>query len=57
MEVARGQARTTIEEFVADWLLKSRGWPEHSKHFVKVWFTDEPDIPFPENKVLKDFLP
>ena len=57
IEVARGQARITVEEFVADWLLKSRGWPKDSEHFVKVWFADEPDIPFPENKSLKDFLP
>ncbi len=56
-EVARGQARTTVEEFVADWLLKSRGWPDHAERFVKVYFADEPDIPFPENKSLKDFLP
>ena len=57
IEVARGQARLTVEEFVADWLLKSRGWPERSERFVKVYFADEPDIPFPENKSLKDFLP
>jgi len=46
LEVARGQARTTVEEFVADWLLKQRGWPTHSERFVKVYFADEPDIPF-----------
>ncbi len=57
LEVARGQARITVEEFVADWLLKRRGWPEHSERFVKVYFADEPDIPFPEKKTLKDFLP
>lgn len=57
VEVARGQARITVEEFVGDWLLKSKGWPEHSDRFVKVYFTDEPDIPFPERKSLKDFLP
>ena len=57
LEVARGQARMTVEEFVSDWLLKNRGWPEHSERFVKVYFADEPDIPFPENKSLKDFLP
>jgi hypothetical protein len=56
-EVARGQARLTVEEFVGDWLLKQRGWPEHSERFVKVYFADEPDIPFPEKKSLKDFLP
>jgi hypothetical protein len=56
-EVARGQARTTVEEFVADWLLKSRGWPRDSERFVKVYFADESNIPFPANKSLKDFLP
>ena len=57
MEVARNQARITVEEFVSDWLLKNRGWPENSEHFVKVYFADEANIPFPENKSLKDFLP
>ena len=57
LEVARGQARLTVEEFVADWLLKSRGWPKDSERFVKVYFADEPDIPFPDKKTLKDFLP
>ena len=57
MEVARGQARQTVEEFVADWLLRNRGWPQHCERFVKVYFADEPDIPFPEKKGLKDFLP
>lgn len=57
LEVARGNARTTVEEFVADWLLRSKGWPAHSERFVKVYFADEPNIPFPENKSLKDFLP
>lgn len=57
LEVARGQARITVEEFVSDWLLKSRDWPKDSERFVKVYFADEPDIPFPANKTLKDFLP
>jgi len=57
LEVARGQARTTVEEFVADWLLKQRGWPTYPERFVKVYFADEPDIPFPEKRSLKDFLP
>lgn len=57
MEVARNQARITVEEFVSDWLLKNRGWPENSDRFVKVYFADDPNIPFPENKSLKDFLP
>ena len=57
LEVARGQARQTVEEFVTDWLLKSRGWPKDSERFVKVYFADESDIPFPGRKGLKDFLP
>ena len=57
IDVARGQARLTVEEFVADWLLKQRGWPKDSERFVKVYFADEPDIPFPEKKTLKNFLP
>ena len=57
LEVARGQARTTVEEFVGDWLLKQRNWPQHSERFVKVYFPDEPAIPFPGKKSLKDFLP
>lgn len=57
LEIARGQARTTVEEFVSDWLLKSRGWPKNSAGFVKVYFADELDIPFPDDKSLKDFLP
>ena len=57
LEVARGQARQTVEEFVCDWLLRQRGWPERGERFVKVYFTDEPDIPFPDDRSLKDFLP
>lgn len=57
IEVARGQARITVEEFVTDWLLRTRGWPEHSECFVKVYFADEQEIPFPDNKSVKDFLP
>jgi len=57
LEVARGQARTTVEEFVADWLLKQRGWPTYPERFVKVYFADEPDIPFPEKRSLKEFFP
>ena len=55
IEVARGQARITVEEFVADWLLKSRGWPKDSERFVKVYFADEPDIPFPVRRTRKRF--
>ena len=55
IEVARGQARTTVEEFIADWLLKPRGWPANG--IIKVYFADEPDIPFPGQTTLRDFLP
>lgn len=37
--------------------LKQRGWPESSARFVRVHFADEPDIPFPDNRTLKDFVP
>ena len=57
LAVARGEARITTEEFVADWLLKNRGWPANSERLIKVYFADEPDIPFPDKKGLKDFLP
>ena len=56
-EVAPGQARITVEEFVADWLLKTRGWPRGSERFVKVYFADESEIPFPEKRTFKGFLP
>ena len=46
-----------VEEFVADWLLKSKGWPASSERFVKVYFADELNIPYPAGKSLKDFLP
>ena len=29
---------------MGDWLLKSRGWPEDSVRFVKVYFADEPAV-------------
>lgn len=57
MELARGDARKTVEEFVADWLLKEQRVPSKSKYVVKVYFADEPDIPLPENRTVKDFLP
>lgn len=56
IEVARGQARQTVEEFVGDWIIKTRGWPEH-RGMIKVVFADEPDIRFPEKTGLKDYLP
>ena len=57
IDLARGDARKTVEEFVSDWLLKSKGWPADSERFVKVYFSDEPDIPFPDGTSRKDFLP
>jgi len=56
-EAARGEARVTVEEFVADWLLKERGWPRDAQRFVKVYFVDESEIPFPARRTLQDFLP
>ena len=57
VDLARGDARKTVEEFVSDWVLKNKGWPPDAQSFVKVYFADESDIPFPEGKTLKDFLP
>jgi hypothetical protein len=57
MDLARGDARKTVEEFASDWLLKTNGMPPKPTYLVKVYFSDEPDIPFPENKTIKDFLP
>ena len=57
MDLARGDARKTVEEFASDWLVKNNTLPPKSKYLMKVYFADEPDIPFPENKTLKDFLP
>ena len=56
-DLARGDARETVEEFVADWLLKTNRTPPEQKYIVKVYFADEPDIPLPENKTVRDFLP
>jgi hypothetical protein len=50
-------ARISVENFVAGELLKSRGWPRDSERFVKVYFAEESDIPFPEQRSLRDFLP
>lgn len=57
MDLARGDARKTVEEFASDWLLKTNRLPPRSAYLVKVYFSDEPDIPFPDNKTIKDFLP
>ena len=57
MAHARGDVRKTVEEFFGDWLLKQKGWDSTSQQFVKVYFADEPNIPFPEGKKLTDFTP
>lgn len=57
MDLARGDARKTVEEFATDWLLKTNRLPAKATYLVKVYFADEPDIPFPENRTLRDFLP
>lgn len=57
MDIARGDARKTVEEFASDWLLKANRTPANSGYIVKVYFADEPGIPLPENKTVGDFLP
>ncbi len=56
-DLARGDARQTVEEFVSDWILKHRPWPEGPAPVIKVYFADEDDIPYPVGMSLKDFLP
>lgn len=56
-ELARGTAKTTVEEFVADWVAGNRDWPEDITPVVRVHFADEDDIPYPEGRSLGDFLP
>ena len=50
-----GRRPEDAEEFASDWLLKTDRLPPKATYLVKVYFADEPDIPFPENKTLKDF--
>ena len=57
IEAAKAKAKVTVEEFVTDWLLKQRSWPKDIKPFVKVFWADEQNIPYPDNTTLKDFLP
>jgi hypothetical protein len=57
IELGRKQARITVEEFVTDWILKHRGWPNNCQPCVKVFFADEEEIPLPERTVMKDYLP
>ena len=57
MDLARGDARSTVEEFVSDWIVKNRPWPEGPEPVIKVYFSDEKEIPFPDGRSLEDFLP
>ncbi len=57
MDLARGPARQTVEEFVLDWTLDEADWPDGLEPVIKVYFEDEPDIPFPGGLTLPDFLP
>ncbi len=59
IDLCRGEARKTVEEFVADWILKNKkpAWSSKDRPVVKVYFEDEKDIPFPTGKSLGDFLP
>ncbi len=57
MDLARGPAKQTVEEFVMDWSLRREAWPNGRQPVVKVFFEDEPDIPFPDGLTLRDFLP
>ncbi len=56
IDLVRGEARQSVEEFVSDWLVKERGWTDKDRPVVKVYFEDERDIPFPTGKTLSDFL-
>jgi hypothetical protein len=57
LDIARGDARKTVEEFATDWLLKTNRLPSKAPYVVKVYFADEPDIPLPDGKTVRDFLP
>ena len=57
IDLVRGEARQTVEEFVSDWILKEKGWNSNDRPVVKVYFEDEKNIPFPTGKSLSDFLP
>jgi len=41
IELGRKEARISVEQFVVDWILKHRGWPNHCQPCVKVNFEDE----------------
>jgi hypothetical protein len=57
IDLVRGEARRTVEEFVADWIIKEHGWSRKDRPVVKVYFEDEKDIPFPPGRSLSDYLP
>ena len=57
IDLARGDARKTVEEFVNNWTVKNRPWPDGPAPVIKVHFPDEKDIPFPAGRSLKDLLP
>lgn len=57
IELVRGDARKTVEEFVSDWILKEHGWNVEDRPVVKVYFEDEKDIPYPSGRSPKEFRP
>ena len=57
IDLVRGEARRTVEEFVADWIIKEHGWTRKDGPVVKVYFEDEKDIPFPTGRSLSDYVP
>lgn len=57
IDLVRGEARQTVEEFVLDWILKQQGWFAADRPVVKVYFESEAGIPFPQGKSLSDFMP
>ena len=57
IDLVRGEARRTVEEFVADWIIKQHGWTRKDGPVVKVYFEDEKEIPFPTGRSLRDYVP
>lgn len=57
IDLARGPARETVEEFVRDWALKNVPWSKNVQPVIKVYFADESQIPYPEGLKLNQFLP
>ncbi len=56
IDLVRGEARRTVEEFVGDWIIKEHGWTSKDRPVVKVYFEDEKDIPFPTGRRLSDYV-